>query len=210
MMAITLNRRGVAGNAQIMRDTSTPYDAGLIETTMGVARNAPTNHCRRTVRLKGYDYAQNGLYFLTICVQNRKCLFGNIRNGLVMLNYAGKIAEYELIETPKHRDYLVLHEYIIMPNHIHMIMEITDCDDDTRNDPPSDQTMSAISPKHGTLSVIVRAYKSAVSHKLGYSPWQRNYYEHIIRNEQSYEKIAEYIRCNPERWQMDKLYINEL
>jgi len=184
-------------------------NAESVETVMGVARNAPTYRCRRSVRLKGYDYSRKGLYFVTICVQNHRCLFGNIRNGRLTLNYAGKIAEYELMETPKHRDYVVLHEYIIMPNHLHAIVEIANCDSNTRNILSSGQTMSAISPKHGTLSAIIRAYKSAVSRKMGYSPWQRNYYEHIIRNEQSYNEIAEYIKCNPKRWLTDKLYMEE-
>ncbi len=292
-------RRGVACNAHTMYDTQMTSksrnvvmlgdsvvlgdDAAVgVGTIAGVARNAPT---RYSVRLKGYDYSQNGLYFVTICVQNHKCLFGNIRDGLVSLNYAGKIAEHELIEMPKHRRYVILKEHIIMPNHIHMIVEITDCrsvacnahntnnthhtnnaqvpdnnpapmvaksprrgvacnahktyDTQTtsksRNvvmsgdgillgdgaavgvgpaagvarNAPTVQNMSAISPKHGTLSVIVRAYKSAVSRRMGYSPWQRNYYEHIIRNEQSYNEITEYIRNNPKRWQTDKLYMKE-
>ena len=227
----------------------------------------PDIHNRRSIRMRGYDYSQCGMYFVTICTSDRLILFGNVENGVMLLNNAGEIAKYELLETPKHRTYVALHEHIVMPNHIHAIIEITDdcrgvacnarmnkngnndkgvadggvadggvadegvadggvadecvaygmralhatplqggnglCDITTEN------TMSNISPKHGTLSTIIRAYKSAVSRKLGYSLWQRNYHEHIIRDEKSYWDIVEYIRQNPKMWKQDILYADE-
>ena len=187
----------------------------------------PEIHHRRSIRLQGYDYSRNGLYFVTICTNERILLFGDIHEGVMLLNDAGKIAKYELEEVPKHRKYVVLHEYIVMPNHVHMIVEIADDGMDCKNDDadfdggkdcrgvarnaPTENIniMSVISPKPRTLSVIVRAYKSAVSKQLGYSPWQRNYYENIIRNEQSYCKISEYIKNNQQTWKEDKFFKEE-
>lgn len=83
----------------------------------------PHIHHRRSIRLKGYDYSQAGLYFITICVQNRACLFGEIINGEMILNDAGKIANQCWLEIPNHFPDTILHEHIIMPNHIHGIIE---------------------------------------------------------------------------------------
>src|SRR5690554_524293 len=84
----------------------------------------PEKHHRCSIRLKGYDYSQPGLYFITLCVQNRHCLFGEIENGERICNEYGKIATTEWINTESIRDNIRLHEYIIMPNHIHGIIEI--------------------------------------------------------------------------------------
>src|SRR5690554_1246824 len=84
----------------------------------------PEKHHRCSIRLKGYDYSQPGLYFITLCVQNRHCLFGEIENGEMICNEYGKIATTEWINTESIRDNIRLHEYIIMPNHIHGIIEI--------------------------------------------------------------------------------------
>ena len=81
-------------------------------------------HHRRSIRLKGYDYSQAGLYFITICVQDRKCLFGNIVNGEMILNDAGKMADNEWVKIPERFTNVQLHEQIVMPNHFHAIMEI--------------------------------------------------------------------------------------
>ena len=82
-------------------------------------------HHRRSIRLKGYDYSQAGLYFITICVQDRKCLFGKIVDGEMVLNDAGKMADECWMEIPKHFPNSVLHEHIVMPNHVHGIVELT-------------------------------------------------------------------------------------
>ena len=143
-------------------------------------------HHRRSIRLKGYDYSQSGLYFITICVQNRHCLFGEIENDEMILNEYGKIAATEWINTESIRDNIRLHEYIIMPNHIHGIIEIIDRKGDCR----------------GELQFAPTIIKS-----LKYKIWQRNYYEHIIRNEKSYQRISEYIITNPQKWDIDKFKI---
>ena len=84
----------------------------------------PNIHHRKSIRLKGYDYSQAGLYFITICVQDRKWLFGKIENDEMILNDAGKIADECWLEIPKHFPNAVLHEYIVMPNHVHGIVEL--------------------------------------------------------------------------------------
>jgi len=207
----------------------------------------PEIHHRRSIRLQGYNYSQSGLYFVTICTKEHILLFGNIHADIMLLNEAGKIAKHEMEKTPKHRKNILLHEYTVMPNHVHFIIEITNDNMDC-NEPLNDcrgvacyalagydanegvaryaptttgcddnksvafaraennNIMSKISPKPRTLSSIVRAYKSAVSKQLGYSPWQRNYHENIIRNEQSYCKITEYIKNNSQTWEKDKFY----
>ena len=146
-------------------------------------------HHRRSIRLKGYDYSQSGLYFITICVQNRHCLFGEIENDEMILNEYGKIAATEWINTESIRDNIRLHEYIIMPNHIHGIIEIIDRKGDCRGE-------SQFAPTAPTAPTI----KS-----LNYKIWQRNYYEHIIRDEKSHQIISEYIITNPQKWDIDKL-----
>jgi hypothetical protein len=84
----------------------------------------PHIHHRRSIRLKGYDYSQEGLYFVTICCQNRICRFGYIENGEMVLNDAGKMVETEWLKLPERFKNIKLHEYIVMPNHFHAILEI--------------------------------------------------------------------------------------
>lgn len=84
----------------------------------------PNIHHRRSIRLKGYDYSQQGLYFITLCVQNRVCLFGEIENGIMVLNAFGKIAHHEWMQTAAIRKNVSLHAFVVMPNHFHAIIEI--------------------------------------------------------------------------------------
>jgi REP element-mobilizing transposase RayT len=292
----------------------------------------PDIHHRRSIRLKGYDYSQNGLYFITICTQNREHLFGTITNGQMALNPMGEIAHNEWFKTASMRPNIRLHEFIVMPNHIHGIIEIiptpphpvrTHCmrppdmpnhgqserlgrvqraptnaattDNHGQSAPghgqragdivrthcmrPPDMPsttdnhgqsapghgqhagdivrthcmrppdMSSTTDNHGqsapghgqhagdivrahcmrppdmpsttdnhgqrapTVGDIVRGYKSAVTKRIneirnisGVPVWQRNYHEHIIRNEIAYLRISEYIQANPRRWQDDNYH----
>ena len=159
----------------------------------------PNIHNRRSIRLKGYDYSQSGLYFITICVQDRHCLFGEIENGEMICNEYGKIAATEWINTESIRDNIRLHEYIIMPNHIHGIIEIIDRKGDCRGESQFAQNKDDCK---GELQFAPTIIKS-----LNYKIWQRNYYEHIIRNEKSYQRISEYIITNPQKWDIDKFKI---
>ncbi len=272
----------------------------------------PNIHHRRSIRLKGYDYSQAGLYFITICVQNRECLFGGAslvdaqnemdaqnekgqpqgiaRTAKMILNDAGKMVENEWLKIPDRFTNVHLHEYVVMPNHFHAIMEIavgetlvvaqndnvaneneirqpqgiaptdtqndnvanenenrqpqgitpTDTQNDnvanenenrqpqgiaptgTQNDNVANENENrqpqGIAPtKPKTVGDMVGAFQSIVTveyirgvKQLGWQPfngklWQRNYWEHIIRNEQSYQRISEYIINNPKKWDDDTL-----
>jgi len=161
-------------------------------------RYNPNLHNRHSIRLQNWNYANTGAYFITICCENRKCLFGEIVNGNMILNECGRIAENKWNELPQHHPNVELGEFIVMPNHIHGILKIV------KN--AAELGASAnISPKPGTLPTIIRSYKSSVSKQINNPPvWQRNYYEHIIRNEKEYAKIAQYIHKNPIFWKKDR------
>ncbi len=203
----------------------------------------PAIHHRRSIRLKGYDYSQAGLYFITICVQNRDCLFGNIVVGAdlrvcrdiqgehvgspqqvapkLKLNDAGIMVEKWYHELENKFPDIKCHEMIVMPNHFHCILEIvvgTDlrvCPDVKGEHIGSPQHGEHIgSPLHGviqwfktmTTNEYIRGVKLLNWQPFNGKLWQRNYYEHIIRNEQSYQNISEYIVNNPEKWAEDKFH----
>jgi putative transposase len=167
---------------------------------------------RRSIRLKEYDYTQNAAYFITICVQNKDCLLGEIVDDNSMnLNTAGKMIATQWRELQKRFQYIQLDEHVVMPNHFHGIIFIVN--DDVNN--------NAWAPTRGapTIGNIIGAFKSITTHKyitgvknnnwqsFDKKLWQRNYYEHIIRNEISLEKIREYIVNNPYNWAQNELFI---
>lgn len=237
----------------------------------------PQIHHRRSIRLKGYDYSQSGLYFITTCCQDRACLFGEIVGGSVgaslvgdlnnindnhengrpqgyaptnpqmILNDAGRMVETEWLKLTDRFPNIELHEYVVMPNHFHGILEIVPPDEtipkrvgtplvgvqNDKNGNPNDDigngekgghkgtpqrdTQTEVS-KNKTIGDMMDAFKSITTVEyirgvktLGWKPfngklWQRNYYEHIIRNEQSCRTISEYIIANPSKWANDKFY----
>jgi len=183
-----------------------------------------------TTRLKGWNYGKNGYYFVTICTKDRIPYFGSVINGKVKLSEIGKIAFDELQKTPDIRiDMNVkLGEFVIMPNHIHCIIIIgeneynTNRRDAMRFDNNYRDAMHGVStinntnntnkfgPQSKNLPSIIRGFKSAVTKRAkiinpNFS-WQRNYYEHIIRDEKSFKTISEYIINNPLKWNEDKYY----
>ncbi len=183
----------------------------------------PKIHNRKSIRLKGYDYSQAGLYFITICTQNRRHLFGEIKNGELKLSDAGEMAKKCWLEIPQHFPNVLLHAYITMPNHVHGILEITAGEHNTSSEKDGAQNRTKnraknISPPRSpskTIGSVVRGYKIGVTKwfrthmpndfPIGQSAWQRNYWEHIIRNENAYRKITQYINDNPQKWVEDKL-----
>jgi putative transposase len=256
-------------------------------------RYNPHIHHRKSIRLKGYDYARAGLYFITICCHERERLFGEVVNGRMELNAAGKTADECWKEIPAHFPHVILHEHIIMPNHVHGIIELqninhvgaknisphsdgypgnndetnvgaknisphTHCNTDVHNemapDVDDDSNANYIShsntgakdfshhfnegvdaPDNGdpssykisvntgakdfsplrspskTVGSVVRGFKIGVTKWMRknsnvHTVWQRNYFEHIIRDEQSYHIISNYIKSNPSKWQEDDLY----
>jgi putative transposase len=202
----------------------------------------PQIHHRRSIRLKGYDYSQAGLYFVTICVQKRKCLFGKIVGTdlrvcpEMILNDAGKMVEkwYYVLEQ-KFPD-IKCHQMMIMPNHFHCIIEnvgatgadlrvrpITNDPDIYINNHPDIHINNDSNKTEGEhigspLYRVVQWFKTMTTNEyirgvknLGWQPfdgklWQRNYYEHIIRNEKSYHNITNYIINNPAKWAEDTFY----
>ena len=184
----------------------------------------PQIHHRRSIRLQGYDYAQAGAYFITICCEKREYRFGKIEHDKMILNEYGTVAYDEWIKLPVRFSNCDLDVLQIMPNHIHGIMILKDTVGEGFTPAPKEQketiddrATARVAPTNGRIGDIIGAYKSLVSKTcleifksknttMG-KLWQRNYYEHIIRNEQSYQIVAEYIMNNPAKWQEDKLYI---
>ena len=203
-----------------------------------MAKYNPNIHHRRSIRLKWYDYSQSGLYFITICTQDRKNLFGEIKNGKMKLNIFGKIAKKEWENTAEIRKNCSIGEFIIMPNHFHAIISM-DYQIENQN------KIGEFKSPAQTIGSIIRGFKGATTKKikeyfinnydnnkennngtgeLQFAPtkeiidfignkisnkksiWQRNYWEHIIRNENSYIKISNYIINNPLNWIEDKLF----
>jgi REP element-mobilizing transposase RayT len=171
------------------------------------------NHHRRSIRLHGYDYTRAGAYFVTIVTHQRDCLLGEIRNGEMVLNHFGQIADECWRAIPEHFPFVELGAFVVMPNHVHGIVVITATDVGAQQccAPTCAPTITdphKINVKPGSLGAIVRSFKSAVSYRINKEHnttgiWQRNYYEHIIRNEKDLQRITDYIQANPLRWDED-------
>ena len=184
----------------------------------------PDIHHRKSIRLRGYDYSQAGMYFVTICTQGRQCLFGGVENGGVMnLNGAGEMVFATWDEIPAHYAGVEIDQFVVMPNHIHGIITLvgaTPCGcPDVDYSPGGEGQARGPAPTGLSLSDVVQRYKTMTTKRYtdgvkqnGWQPfseklWQRNYYEHIIRDEAAYLKIAEYIQTNPLRWQEDTYHV---
>lgn len=178
---------------------------------------------RKPNRLQGFDYSQDNLYFVTSCVKNRVCCFGTVSNGEMTPNDCAKIAQKQWFWLGDQYPYVVLHAFVVMPNHIHGIIEINrsnivDCGSvGTGRDVGSGRDLSLqrqpTIPKIKSLSELIGAFKTTVSkqiHLVGFPEfaWQRSFHDHIIRNESSYQNIIHYILNNPSKWQEDELYSN--
>ncbi|MDR6966119.1 REP element-mobilizing transposase RayT [Flavobacterium arsenatis] len=225
----------------------------------------PNKHHRRSIRLKGYDYSQEGLYFITICCQDRAHLFGVIREGKMILNEAGEMVQRWYYELEHKFPDIKCHSMVVMPNHFHCIIENTgvfassvgadlrvgpdfeDCQGNPQEGNPQgdcnkgehagspvlpplplrdshklsnaeNNNSKAILGEHAAspLYRVVQWFKTMSTNEyirgvksLGWKPfngkvWQRNYYEIIIRNEEAYEHISNYIASNPAKWKGDK------
>jgi REP element-mobilizing transposase RayT len=169
---------------------------------------------RHTIRLPGYDYSQSGIYFVTICTQNRECILGDIVDGKMILNETGQILTPIWESLPK-RFSIVLDEFQIMPNHVHMIIQINHFRTDMNHQIINDIAIAKSHRHMGlmnqtpTLGHVVRYFKSKCTyeiHKIGFNNyvWQHNYYEHIVRNEDDLNKIREYVNINPLIWDRDR------
>ena len=189
---------------------------------------------RKTIRLQNYDYSQNGAYFVTICTAERKPLFGVVRRGdpcgrppvpvYAELSEIGRIVESYLTEISSHYPDVHLASYVIMPDHIHMILVLTQNQPERAGQCPAPTEESDLSCRRGgtpgppattekpvppcrrggtpgppALPKIINAFKSLTTRKAGISLWQRGYYEHILRNQQDFDEAAGYIAGNPVR-----------
>lgn len=169
----------------------------------------PRKHHRRSVRLRGYDYSQEGTYFVTICTHQRQALFGDITaNADMITNPLGDIAREEWENTTTHRPYVEVDSYVIMPNHTHAIIVI-DKEGMARHAPT--QTPKFSHPLKGALGTIVGAYKATVTkhiHRLHNTPeeiiWQRGFHDAIIRDEKMLDALRHYVENNPALWAEDR------
>jgi putative transposase len=174
-----------------------------------MARYDPGKHRRRSIRLKGYDYALPGAYFVTLNTWHREHLFGEIVDGEMQLSEYGELVQDCWDETPAHFARVQLDAFVVMPNHVHLVIILTD------SDTSRGTACRARAPTFGksipdSLPTIIRSLKSAVTkrvNELRETPsapvWQRNYYERVIRNERKLDAVRRYIVANPANWNED-------
>jgi len=174
-----------------------------------------------SARLPGYDYGKPGWYFVTICSQNRLCYFGEIVDNEMILSTAEKIVAEEIYNTKYIRDNVKIDAWVIMPNHIHLIVVILD---DNNNDnvethcnaslPPSTSYQNKFGPQKNNLSSIIRGFKGVITKRIHLETnewkfsWQERFHEHIIKNEKSLYNIRDYVRTNPSKWDKDTFFSN--
>jgi putative transposase len=188
---------------------------------------------RRTIRLQGWDYSQEGVYFITVCSQNREYLFGEVIDGSMNLNAPGEMIIQTWEELPKRFPFMEINTRMIMPNHFHAIVIIArrgeSCIrpseappenliylDQSRHQDQGEHKVRPYGTKDTSIGRIVQAFKSTTTHKYirgvkewSWTPfsgklWQRNYYEHIVRGEEEWQRISDYIAANPINWAIDR------
>ena len=175
-----------------------------------------SNVNRKSIRLPNYDYTQEGAYFVTLVTHNRKCLFGNIVQGGMHLNPIGEVVKDVWLSIPRHFSHVTMDLYVIMPNHIHGILTINSDVVGARHavpllqHRPSQNFESFGKPVKGSIPTIIRSFKSEATRRVniirgtpGEIFWQRNYFEHVIRDEKDYQAIYNYIIINPHHWVED-------
>jgi REP element-mobilizing transposase RayT len=159
----------------------------------------PNVHRRRSIRLKGYDYSQVGAYFVTICINHRRSLLGNIQEGIMYPSPAGEMVQTVWDEIPTHYQGIDIDAFVLMANHIHGIIIL---------EPNCSMKLGDV--VHRFKSLTTTKYRYGVYEKewpaFEKRLWQRNYYEHIIRNEKSCDRLREYIRDNPILWEVDTFH----
>ncbi len=183
----------------------------------------PKKHHRHSIRLKGYDYSLAGAYFITICTRNRECLFGQIVNGAMQLNAAGQMIERWWAELMHKFPSVETDAYVVMPNHFHGVLSLSAGGQPPEGRPPLDEQPHRVAPTGSTkiemgrptLGDIMDWFKTMTTNEYirrvkqdGWPRfvgklWQRNYYEHIIRDERDLCRIRDYICNNAARWQED-------
>jgi REP element-mobilizing transposase RayT len=191
---------------------------------------------RRSLRLKGYDYSQEGAYFVTICAHSKACLFGDVIGSEMKVNELGRKVQAVWDDLPVHYPHVATDAFEVMPNHVHGVIVIRAGGCEAAGYPPAHavgfnpdhaERRAGLKPDHAErraglkpaptvqhgLSEIIRGFKTFSARRInefretsGATVWQRNYYDHIIRNDADYNRIAEYIANNPQRWAEDSLH----
>ena len=159
---------------------------------------------RKPARLPEYDYSTPGAYFVTICTQDRRHLLSDVRtvgDGVldvpqIHLSEYGKTVEETLLEIERHYTDLVIEKYVIMPNHVHLLIRLE-----------NDGTSRTPSPTNAIIPAFVSTFKRFTNQRCGIKLWQRSYHDHVIRNEQDFREIWDYIDNNPARWADDRYYM---
>ena len=142
---------------------------------------------RKKIRLQDYDYSEENMYFITICVKNRLQILGKIIEDNIKLTKQGNVVKQNINKLEQIYKNIIIDEYIIMPNHIHILILVNYKDS-------------------ATISKIIKHLKTNISREIEYSVWQKSFYEHIIRNEKEYLKTKEYIKSNVINWRKDKYF----
>jgi len=162
----------------------------------------PEIHHRRSIRLHGYDYTQPGAYFITLCTHDRECLFGDVFNENVLLNELGQIVKRTWQWLGKQYGHIQLDAFIVMPNHLHGIIKINCCRGGLRSAPT--ERRKPLGQLIGAFKTVSTKQINQIRHTPGIPVWQRNYYEHIIRNENEMNRIREYVIHNSSTWETDR------
>ncbi|TDE49864.1 transposase [Flavobacterium sp. GT3P67] len=184
-------------------------------------------------RLKNWDYSSEAIYFVTLVAQNRECIFGVIDDDKIILNDNGKIIETELLKSITIRECWFFHNWVIMPNHIHLLVEIVSSSVETHNvetydlethcsaslqlesESHSESKPQKLSRKPNSISSFVAIFKSVTTKQINVMMnydaniiWQSNYHDHIVRNYNSFDTIYHYIKNNPKNWNTDSINSN--
>jgi putative transposase len=182
-------------------------------------RSDPNRHHRCSIRLRGYDYTQPGAYFVTICTQNRACLLGQMIDGAMVLSDAGRMVQTVWDEIPVHYAGVAIDAFVVMPNHIHGIIVLVGaapCGRPPLGRAPLGQAQGPAPTIGISLPDVVHRFKTMTTKRYADGVkqrgwplfpgqlWQRNYYEHIIRDEESLNRIRQYIADNPAQWELDR------
>jgi len=175
----------------------------------GVSSNVtydPDNHSRRSVRLRDYDYAGPGAYFVTLCVHQKECWLGEISGGKMRMNEYGLIVMECWQWLSKQYQYVIVDKWIVMPNHSHGILVIPNdaCRGGSRTAPTNANKSKPLGRLIGAFKTVSTKRINIIRGTLGVPFWQRNYYEHVIRNESELNAIRQYIADNPRQWDLDQ------
>jgi REP element-mobilizing transposase RayT len=184
--------------------------------TRNMKTNIQARTARASIRLKNYDYSQEGFYFVTICVQDKKCLFGEIVDGVMVLNEAGRVIEGCWLELKYKFRNIDLDYFVIMPNHFHAILSVVECGFVNADILDRQRATTRVAP---TLGLVVGAFKSISTNEyirgvklqkfqqFNKNLWQRNYFERVIRDENELNLTREYITNNPLKWELDEFFV---